>query len=142
MFISNFPSDPIGIIAVIIAFILLGAVLVFPVIGTVSSVIIFTTIIINWDSLVADEMLFCLFITLVIIIGIDVILIAWNIYNALHVTSLLLPTFLIAWLLWKEPFVELVIVVVVLALAVIIAKQKKYPLLKVFKAKNNTKIEN
>ena len=119
------PIDPIVVIAMIIAFVILGAVLVFPIFGSVSSVIIFISILVNWNALAIDEMMLLLFITLMISLGVssfgfDLMFNSWKKYYLIHLASLSLPASLLAWRIWEQPFVVITIVVVVSVFAVLV----------------------
>ena len=126
MLASSFPSEPIEIVAVIIAFIVLGFILVIPLVGTASVIAIFIALLVAWDLIAVDEMLLCLFITLAATIVIDSALILKNKYYSIHVATLTLLISLIAWLLWSEPLVVLVIVGIISLFAIIAVVKKDF----------------
>ncbi|MHA1489990.1 MAG: hypothetical protein ACTSRI_10070 [Promethearchaeota archaeon] len=126
MLASSFPSEPIEIVVVIIAFIVLGFILVIPLVGTASVIAIFIALLVAWDTLEVDEMLLYLFITLAATIAIDSALIPKNKYYLIHVAMLTLLTSLIAWLLWSEPLIVLVIVGIISLFAIIAVFKKDF----------------
>ncbi len=119
IFVIDFPSDPIGIFTTIIAFTCLGAILVVPIFGSAASIVIFIAIIVRWESIVVNEMLSCLFVTLIIAAGIDSLLIEKKLYYLITGTCLILPASLISWWLWSESMIFILILAMVLALMTI-----------------------
>ena len=123
------PIDPIVVIATIVAFVILGAILVLPIFGSVSSIVIFIAILVNWNALAIDEMLLLLFITLMISLGVnsvgfDLMFSSWKKYYLIHLASLLLPASLLAWRIWEQPFVVILIVGVVSVFGVLMTFDK------------------